>query len=239
MADALTAEERYAIESYDGPVECVPVGVRGEDDRITWDKDKNRLVYVDPAIARRRVQASTQHLGRETHVPEHIRIRRAKVSHLVRKGLTAQEIVDELGEGVTLNMVYRDVAQLNLSISRKLSSFHFQPDPKVAVRRDRVRALCDGVRTVPEMAKALGLSRRIVHNDLKALGLTAPHGEPGRRTGTSPRILARRVEVAKLAAQGLTAKEIAGRLGVSEATVFKDASLTCVSFRAPAGAADG
>jgi len=108
--------------------------------------------------------------------------------------------------------------------SAPLRKAYHRHDPAVARARAMVQRLCDGTRTVSDIAAASGINRRTVVDHLKALNMKALKGIPGfpveaeRRQQTA----ARRAQVMVMVAADLCGPDIAARFGVKTHTIHAD-----------------
>jgi hypothetical protein len=183
MPDALTQEEREMIDAAvsAGEVTRVPQGASAWLTPV-WCDEANQLRYPNGgwramAAAKRGRTIAAAKGGRSTGVTDAVRARRARVEALIREGLTSFQIAEDLR--VSASVVWNDAKALGLTFrSRPLP-------PEVAARREAVAAAFDGKRTVPEIARVTGIDHKSVREHLKALGLEAPKGKPGRPAGKS------------------------------------------------------
>lgn len=108
-------------------------------------------------------------------------------------------------------------------------------DPAVWAARSKVRELCDGTRTVNDIAKATGINRRTVVDHLKALNMKALKGIPGAPVEAEKRqkSLARRAHVKVMVAEGKSGPDIAAYLGVKVSTIHADC--VALGIRIPKG----
>lgn len=102
-------------------------------------------------------------------------------------------------------------------------------DPAVAEARALVRTLCDGTRTVAQIAEASGIHRRTVVDHLKALNMKALKGIPGLPVDAEQRqqTAARREEVRQMVAAGMCGPDIAAHFGVKRSTIHAD----CIALK--------
>lgn len=209
MADTITEEERALIDAAlaDGKITKVAPGVRAI--VLRSDPDANQLRY-DTGEG-----SSPPPRWRSTGRPRDpaVTLRRQDVARLARAGLSKAQIAAQLHVG--WQVVNKDLKEQGIAITPA-------PHPSVAAvaaRDHQIAAAYDGVRTVQWFCEEFGVSTKVIRAALKRLGL-APINAPSPR---DLRIKARRDQVARLAAEGLTAAQIAAKMpGVSYDVARKD-----------------
>ncbi len=166
----LTAEEQAAIESYNGPVQKIPLGTSGEP-LARWDERENKLRNVHPCGRPYSVEESRDRFRNHGFRPDQkVAHRRKRVKELAQT-MTIREMAAHLGCGE--HQVRNDVKTLDIkakAVDRRGMGRTKAHAEAAARRRVKVQELIDsGVTQTTKIAEALGACRRTIRHDLAYL----------------------------------------------------------------------
>ena len=105
--------------------------------------------------------------------------------------------------------------------------------PAVKARRAKVARLAAEGKTSRQIAEVFGVTQETIRRDARMLGITIEL--PPQESLLPPEIVARRVRVRALVAQGLSQTEIARRLGVTANRVHSDVKAMGISTHGKGG----
>lgn len=193
---------------------------------------KNGISVLPPIRSPERVAATAQ--------------RDAQIRELAAAGRSAREIAEALG--TSRFAIYARAAAIEVKLQgRSARSVKVKPTPgakKLAVlaqraaavdaRRVQVRDLVGEGLTAKEIATRLGVSVGLIWLDAREMGIKTAHGHRYAK-GPTPETTERWDRVRVLAAEGLFAREIAARLGVSPALVRSDAARAAIDLKKEPG----
>src|SRR6266567_3386858 len=187
-----------------------------------------------PEIAKRtgRHEASIQRIHRRLHIPLQPRRKspqtlalEAEVRTYSEQGLTAPEIAKRTGRpGRT---IYGVLQRLRIPRNLMGAAVHSGKSPETRALEAEVRVYIEQDMTVAEISKRTGRSVQTIYHIFRRFGI--PFTRALRRK--SPETRALEAEVRSYSEQGLTAPEIAGKIGRPRTTIYSILSRLGIPFK--------